>query len=51
MTEAGLLAVRRGNLFGIDADLMNRAGPRLIDGTAVLCEKLDLARTRRGQHK
>lgn len=46
----GLLAVRRGNLFGIDADLMNRAGPRLIDGTAVLCEKLDLARTRRGQH-
>jgi len=46
----GLLAVRRGNLFGIDADLMSRAGPRLIDGTAVLCEKLDLARTRRGQH-
>ncbi|PUA20653.1 cobalamin-binding protein [Glaciimonas sp. PCH181] len=46
---AGLLAVRRGNLFGIDADLMNRAGPRIIDGAAILCEKLDLARTRRAQ--
>ncbi|MBC7490621.1 MAG: cobalamin-binding protein [Glaciimonas sp.] len=44
----GLLAVHRNNLFGIDADLMNRAGPRLIDGTAILCEKLELARTRRG---
>ena len=31
----GLLAVQRDNLFGIDADLMNRAGPRLIEGTAV----------------
>ncbi|MDY7548704.1 cobalamin-binding protein [Glaciimonas sp. GNP009] len=46
---SGLLAVHRNNLFGIDADLMNRAGPRLIDGTVVLCEKLALARSRRGQ--
>ncbi|MGS0744173.1 cobalamin-binding protein [Glaciimonas sp. GG7] len=43
-----LLAVQRGNLFGIDADLMSRAGPRIIDGAAVLCEKLELARMRRG---
>lgn len=43
-----LLAVKNGNLFSIDADLLNRAGPRLIDGAAVVCEKLELARSRRG---
>lgn len=42
-----LLAVKSGNLFSIDADLLNRAGPRLIDGAAVVCEKLELARSRR----
>lgn len=46
---SGLLAVRRNNLFGIEADLMNRAGPRLIEGAAMLCEKLELARSRRAQ--
>jgi iron complex transport system substrate-binding protein len=42
-----LLAVQRGNLFAIDADLLNRAGPRLVDGAAQLCEKLEQARKRR----
>lgn len=41
-----LLAVRRGNLFAIDGDLLNRSGPRIIAGAAALCEKLDEARSR-----
>lgn len=43
-----LLAVRRGNLFAIDGDLLNRSGPRIIAGAAALCEKLDEARSRQG---
>lgn len=43
----GMLAVRRGNLFAISADLMNRAGPRIVDGAAELCERLEEARGRR----
>lgn len=43
----GLLAVQRGNLFALDGDLLNRAGPRMIDGAAALCEKLETARARR----
>jgi iron complex transport system substrate-binding protein len=42
-----LLATRRGNLFAVNGDLFSRPGPRLIDGTAVLCEKIQLARSRR----
>lgn len=42
-----LTAVRRENLFRLDGDLLNRAGPRMVQGTAVLCEKLELARKRR----
>ena len=42
-----LLAVRNDNLFSVDADLVNRAGPRLIDGAAMVCEKLEEARRRR----
>lgn len=42
-----LLAVKNGNLFSIDADLLNRAGPRLLDGAAFICEKLEQARSRR----
>lgn len=48
---ADLLAVRRDNLFSIDADLLNRAGPRLIDGATFVCEKLELARSRRTNGK
>lgn len=42
-----MTAVRRANLFRIDGNLLNRSGPRMIAGTAALCEKLELARQRR----
>jgi iron complex transport system substrate-binding protein len=42
-----LMATRKGNLFTVDGDLLNRSGPRMIAGTAVLCEKLELARQHR----
>jgi iron complex transport system substrate-binding protein len=44
-----LLAVRKDNLFTIDGNLLNRSGPRMIAGAAMLCEKLELARRHRGQ--
>ncbi|MDK6080318.1 cobalamin-binding protein [Massilia varians] len=44
---ASLTATRRDNLFTVDGNLLNRAGPRMIAGTAVLCEKLELARQHR----
>jgi len=44
-----LQAVRRDNLFTLDGELLNRAGPRMVAGTAALCEKLELARQRRGK--
>lgn len=44
-----LTAVRNDNLFTIDGNLLNRAGPRMIAGAAQLCEKLELARSHRGQ--
>ncbi|MBV7536025.1 cobalamin-binding protein [Duganella sp. sic0402] len=43
----GLQAVQRGNLFMLDSELLVRATPRIADGVAVLCEKLDQARRRR----
>lgn len=43
----GLLAVQRGNLFMLDSELLVRAAPRIADGIAVLCDKLDTARRRR----
>jgi iron complex transport system substrate-binding protein len=43
-----LLAVRNDNLFTVDGNLLNRAGPRMVAGAAVLCEKLELARRHRG---
>jgi len=42
-----MLAVQRGNLIEIDGNLINRAGPRMIAGTAALCEKLGEARKKR----
>jgi iron complex transport system substrate-binding protein len=42
-----MAAVRADNLFTLDGDLLNRAGPRMITGTAMLCEKLELARRHR----
>jgi iron complex transport system substrate-binding protein len=44
-----MTAVKRNNLFLLDGNLLNRAGPRMIEGTAALCEKLDLARAARPQ--
>jgi iron complex transport system substrate-binding protein len=43
----GMLAVQRGNLFMLDSELLVRATPRMADGIAVLCEKLETARSRR----
>lgn len=37
-------AVKAGHLFRIDGSVMNRAGPRLIDATTTLCERIDEAR-------
>ncbi len=42
-------AVARNNLFIIDGDLVNRAGPRVVNGAAEICKDLDLARSRRGK--
>lgn len=42
-------AVRFGNLFSVDADLMHRAGPRAIDAAEALCERIDEARRRIAQ--
>jgi iron complex transport system substrate-binding protein len=42
-----LKATRQDNLFTVDGNLLNRAGPRMIAGTAVLCEKLEEARKHR----
>ena len=43
----GLLAVQRNNLFMLDSELLVRAAPRIADGAAVLCEKLETARQHR----
>ncbi|OWW19833.1 cobalamin-binding protein [Noviherbaspirillum denitrificans] len=43
----GLKAVAGGNLISIDGNLMNRAGPRILDGTEDLCRKLDAVRAKR----
>lgn len=43
----GMLAVQRGNLFMLDSELLVRATPRIADGIAALCEKLETARGRR----
>ncbi|MES2316130.1 MAG: cobalamin-binding protein [Pseudomonadota bacterium] len=43
----GMLAVKRGNLFTLGGELLTRAGPRMVQGAADMCEKLELARQRR----
>ncbi|OEZ52211.1 cobalamin-binding protein [Duganella sp. HH105] len=40
-------AVRNDNLFTLDGELLNRAGPRMVAGTTAMCEKLELARQHR----
>jgi iron complex transport system substrate-binding protein len=44
---ATMKAVRNDNLFTLDGELLNRAGPRMVAGTTALCEKLELARQHR----
>lgn len=39
-----LPATRLGNLFVIDADLLSRPGPRLLDGARAVCAALEEAR-------
>lgn len=41
-------AVRRGNLFVVDADKLHRAGPRFVDGMEELCATLEVARRHGG---
>jgi iron complex transport system substrate-binding protein len=42
-----LRAVRAGRLVTLDADRINRHTPRLLDELAVLCERIDQARSPR----
>ncbi|HRH13670.1 MAG TPA: cobalamin-binding protein [Azonexus sp.] len=42
-----MTAVRRGNLFHINPDIMQRHTPRILDGAEKLCADLDIARSRR----
>ncbi|SDG10046.1 iron complex transport system substrate-binding protein [Onishia taeanensis] len=42
-----LTAVQRDNLFFVDPDLVQRATPRLVEGTRQLCQRLEVARGRR----
>lgn len=46
-----MTAVRNGNLMTLDGNLLNRAGPRMIAGTAALCEKLEQVRNHRNQSR
>jgi iron complex transport system substrate-binding protein len=39
-------AVRRGNVFTVDSDLVVRPGPRALDGAQLICDALEAARTR-----
>ena len=43
----GLAAVRRRDLYVVDANLLHRPGPRFADGVAQLCDALSKARTHR----
>jgi iron complex transport system substrate-binding protein len=42
-----MLAVKNNNLFRLDGELLNRAGPRMVVGTKALCEKIEEARQHR----
>jgi len=43
-----LQAVEKQNLVVLPPDLLNRLGPRIIDGTEKLCEEVDVVRKKRG---
>ena len=42
-----MTAVKNNNLFRLDGELLNRAGPRMVAGTKALCEKIEEARQHR----
>lgn len=42
-----MTAVKRGNLFFVPPDIIQRPTPRLVEGAARLCEHLEVARGRR----
>jgi iron complex transport system substrate-binding protein len=44
-------AVRYGNLFVADGDLLHRSGPRFIDGVEALCAMLNHARANRASKR
>ncbi|MBT2788459.1 MULTISPECIES: cobalamin-binding protein [unclassified Halomonas] len=44
-----LKAVAEDNLFFVPPSLIQRPTPRLMEGTQILCEKLDIARQKRGR--
>jgi len=44
---SGLSAAAHGNLFTVHGDWLSRPGPRILDGAAEICAKLDEARSRR----
>lgn len=46
-----LTATQRQNFFFIDSDLINRNGPRIIEGTQMLCKAIQTARDRRPSTK
>ena len=46
-----MTAVKRGNLFHINPDIMQRHTPRILEGVEQLCGHLDTARSRRNQGK
>ncbi|MCR4346817.1 MAG: cobalamin-binding protein [Sulfuricaulis sp.] len=45
-----LRAVRGNNLFFIPPDLMQRNGPRILEGAEQVCQNLEQVRTRRAKH-
>jgi iron complex transport system substrate-binding protein len=42
-----MLAIKNDNLFRLEGELLNRAGPRMVTGTTALCQKLELVRQHR----
>jgi len=44
-------AVRYGNLFVADGDLLHRSGPRFVAGVETLCAMLDQARAHRAANR
>ncbi len=42
-----MLAVKQGNMVTMAGESLTRSGPRMVDGTRTLCEKIDQARQRR----